>query len=245
MKWKVVEQKKSSAKENMEKDEHFLNLIAPDDDPILHFYEWEKPSATYGYFMKPSELFKHTDALDLARRPTGGGVLFHLWDLAFSAIVPANHPGYSADIMKNYKFINDAVLLAVKNVLNSESSLSLLPHDPVSLDKYAKYFCFAKPTKYDVMIDGKKIAGAAQRRKRNAFLHQGSISIAAPSFDFIEKILPDNTLVTEAMKLHTYFFLNNPTQSEFSDAREALKKELKKELMNKESCSQPCSLKEG
>ena len=224
--WKLLEQKQSCAKENMERDEKHLLSIKPDDDPILHFYEWQSPAATYGFFMKPEQLFRHTDALDLARRPTGGGVLFHLWDLAFSVIVPANHHGYSADIMKNYKFINDAVLRAVKETLDPSVSVSLLPEDPVALDSLSKYFCFAKPTIYDVMIDGKKIAGSAQRRKRNAFLHQGSISIAMPSFDFIQKILPEQAVVTEAMKLNTYFILNEPSQSQFVDAQEELKKRL-------------------
>lgn len=230
MSWKIIEGKSATAKENMMRDEKMLNEMDPSGEPILHFYEWQKPAATYGYFMKPSELFKHTEVLDLAKRPTGGGVLFHLWDLAFSVIIPANHPAYSKDIMKNYRVINDAVLLAVKSMMNEDTSVSLLPQDPTAMDEYSKFFCFAKPTKYDVMIDGKKIAGAAQRRKKNAFLHQGSISIAAPSLDFIKKILPDDALVTEAMKLHTSYLLTSPTQDEFQAARTDLKKALSREL---------------
>lgn len=224
--WKLIKEKKLSAKQNMELDKKHLEQIKEKDAPLLHFYSWEKPSATYGVFMKPQELFKRTDALDLAQRPTGGGVLFHLWDLAFSVIVPVGHPGYSTDILKNYKFVNDAVLDAVKRVLKEGVSASLLPVEPTALSALSKYFCFAKPTKYDVMIDGKKIAGAAQRWKKNGYLHQGSISIAAPSFDFLERILPVDAKLTEAMKLNTYYFLNAPSQSEFLDAQESLKRHL-------------------
>ncbi len=35
--------------------------------------------------------------------------------------------------------------------------------------------CFANPVRADVMIDGRKIAGAAQRRTRRGLLQQGSI----------------------------------------------------------------------
>ena len=230
MGWEIIEGKIATAKENMTLDEKMLNELDPNGEPILHFYEWQKPAATYGYFMKPSQLFKHAEVLDLAKRPTGGGVLFHLWDLAFSVIIPASHPAYSKDIMKNYKVINDAVLLAVKSMMKPDTSISLLPQDPTALDEYSKYFCFAKPTKYDVMIDGKKIAGSAQRRKKNAFLHQGSISIAAPSLDFIKKILPDDALVTEAMKLHTSYLLTSPTQDEFLSTRADLKEALAHQL---------------
>lgn len=226
MAWKIIEQKHSSAKENMERDEKLLAEMHPDGDPILHFYEWQRPAATYGYFMKPEKLFRQTGGLDIARRPTGGGVLFHLWDLAFSAIIPAHHHGYSDNIMSNYKFINDAVLVAVKRLLDQNVSASLLPVDPLPLDEHAKHFCFAKPTKYDVMIDGKKIAGAAQRKKRNAYLHQGSISIAPPSFEFLERLLPQETQVIYAMKLNTYALLRTPSQSEFHDARQTLRQYL-------------------
>jgi len=37
------------------------------------------------------------------------------------------------------------------------------------------YGCFANPVRADVMIDGRKIAGAAQRRTRRGLLQQGSI----------------------------------------------------------------------
>src|SRR5439155_555754 len=37
------------------------------------------------------------------------------------------------------------------------------------------YSCFANPVRADVMIDGRKVAGAAQRRTRSGLLQQGSI----------------------------------------------------------------------
>src|SRR5437667_9507068 len=37
------------------------------------------------------------------------------------------------------------------------------------------YSCFANPVRADVMIDGRKVAGAAQRRTRCGLLQQGSI----------------------------------------------------------------------
>ena len=59
--------------------------------PLLHLYQWDGPSATYGYFIDPSKyldlnkLRQHHVAL--ARRPTGGGIVFHIWDLAFSFLI--------------------------------------------------------------------------------------------------------------------------------------------------------------
>ncbi|MFZ3375780.1 MAG: hypothetical protein WA183_09525, partial [Chthoniobacterales bacterium] len=35
--------------------------------------------------------------------------------------------------------------------------------------------CFATPVRADVLVDGRKVAGAAQRRTQAGLLHQGSI----------------------------------------------------------------------
>ena len=38
----------------------------------------------------------------------------------------------------------------------------------------------AKPTPFDLVIEGKKVGGAAQRRTRKGLLHQGSLSVCPP-----------------------------------------------------------------
>jgi lipoate-protein ligase A len=48
-------------------------------------------------------------------------------------------------------------------------------HDGRQDRGYSRRLCFANPVSADVMIDSRKIAGAAQRRTRAGLLHQGSI----------------------------------------------------------------------
>jgi len=47
--------------------------------------------------------------------------------------------------------------------------------------------CFANPVRADVLIDGRKIAGAAQRRTRQGLLHQGSIQNIDAGNDLAER----------------------------------------------------------
>ena len=47
--------------------------------------------------------------------------------------------------------------------------------------------CFANPVRADVMMDGRKIAGAAQRRTRRGLLQQGSIQGFAMKTDLAQK----------------------------------------------------------
>ncbi len=228
--WKIVNSGTNRAEVNMAMDEKLLEELNPNDPPILHFYDFELPAATYGFFLKPEGFLKEGHGLNLARRPTGGGILFHLWDLTFSVLIPKNHPGYSDDVMKNYKYINDLVLIALSEYLEMPL-LSLLPENPIPIDEVTKHFCFAKPTKYDVMINGKKVAGAAQRRKKNGFLHQGSISMIMPDFELLQKILPEETLTASSMKQHTFAL----TEGNLDEAKKKLRILLQKVISGEEA----------
>ena len=220
---KVINSGKNSAEVNMALDENFLEKMVPDDLPILHFYEFEKPAATYGLFLKPEDFFNENHPLDLAKRPTGGGILFHLWDLTFSVLIPRNHPGYSDDVMRNYKYINDLVLVAIADYLNMPL-VNLLGECEIAKDEVTKHFCFAKPTKYDIMIDGKKVAGAAQRRKHNGFLHQGSISLHMPDIEFLKTLFPPNSKVPEAIRAHTFALTLDNLETAKNNLRDLLEK---------------------
>ena len=69
----LIDSGKQTAAENMRLDEQLLEELDPYGFPILRFYEFSAPAATYGYFLKPEEHLREGHGLDLARRPTGGG----------------------------------------------------------------------------------------------------------------------------------------------------------------------------
>lgn len=232
--WKILDTGRSAAAENMRIDGELLENMKPDDDPILHFYEWEGKAATYGYFLETQKYLdlKKVEAhgLSLARRPTGGGIIFHVTDFAFSVLVPAEFPHYSINTLDNYDFINSAVKRGVKNFLETAEDLTLLPNEPVPKEESCRHFCMAKPTIYDVMLGGKKIAGAAQRRRKQGYLHQGSISIALPDPDLLNEVLLEKE-VKRAMESNTLSLLQGKwTPNDLEEVRENLKQQLQKEL---------------
>jgi lipoate-protein ligase A len=189
-------------------DAKLLEQLQPESEPILHLYQWARPSATFGYFIRPE---KHLDLkkiaychLDIARRPTGGGIVFHIWDLAFSFLMPSQHPAYSLGTLDNYQFVNSAVLSTIKEFFSLEESIALISEDAPSLSPDCRHFCMAKPTQYDVVYQGLKIAGAAQRKRKQGYLHQGTISLAYPHVDLLNDVLLSKKDVLEAMKSYTF-----------------------------------------
>ncbi len=226
--WEIIDTGHQSAEENMRFDAELLEQADTLSHPILHFYEWSGNSATHGYFTDPSKLLNLDNvrrfSLQLVRRPTGGGIVFHGWDMAFSVLVPATCSEFSLNTLENYAFVNNAVLTSVKEFLDHQPPLSLTAEDFASWDSNCAHFCMAKPTKYDVMWEGKKIAGAAQRKTRKGFLHQGTIALAHPNSEYLDRILLPGTKVLDAMLAHTYPLLEKSShQAEINAAKQRLR----------------------
>ncbi|KPK33605.1 MAG: hypothetical protein AMS24_00580 [Chlamydiae bacterium SM23_39] len=177
---------KREAKKNMDFDKKLFKSLKFNTFCILHFYEWENPSITYGIFEKPENFFCLEKIkqmkIDLTKRPTGGGIVFHMWDMAFSFLMPSNHKYFFLNPLKNYHFVNGIVLKAVKEYFNLKN---LRLKNFFSLNRY-KSFCMANTTKYDLVYKGRKIAGAAQRKGKDGYLHQGSISLAFPDKKYLD-----------------------------------------------------------
>lgn len=228
MHWEVLHSGLCNAQHNMDMDQKLLQEISCLGHPLLRFYDWDGPSATYGYFIDPLNYLDLQGikelGLKLGRRPTGGGIVFHLTDMAFSVLVPASHPAYSMNTLENYAFVNKHVARAVVNFKKGILT-SLLPAEEKSLDVVCGHFCMAKPTIYDVMVDGKKVGGAAQRRTRDGFLHQGTISITIPEEAFLRTALKPGTQVLEAMKSHSYMLMESaPNPQQLKEARQELRR---------------------
>ncbi len=230
MAWNILETKATSASANMELDAQLLENLGSQEKPILHLYEWEKESATFGYFVKPEELLNLEEAekrgIDLARRPTGGGVVFHMWDLAFSVLVPAKSPLFSTNTLDNYNLVNRVVKDVVQKFIGEE--MSLTPDDAPFQDLTCTHFCMARPTKYDVMLQGKKIAGAAQRKTKDGFLHQGTIALMRPDEELLAALLPSSA-VREAMMRTTFPLLKN--SRDLREGRQELCEHLKRHFI--------------
>jgi len=202
-----------TAENHMRFDENLLERLTPSSDPILHLYQWKPIAATYGYFIKPQN---HLDlencekiGLDLARRPTGGGIVFHIWDWAFSFLMPSGHPACSINTLENYRFVNEAVLSAVKDYF--KLSPELIREDAAALGPDCKNFCMARPTQYDVVYQKMKIAGSAQRRRKQGYLHQGTISLAAPDGELLRQVLLSKEEVAGAMETFTFSRVGDPS----------------------------------
>jgi lipoate-protein ligase A len=168
MNWLLLNSGKCDAAFNMALDEALLENISQLGKPVLRFYGWTEPAATFGYFQKFSEVERATLLRPLIRRPTGGGIVPHDSDWTYSFVVPPNHEWHSLKAIENYRRIHEWIQSAFAK-LKIETELA--PNCKKSLPGE----CFAGYEKFDLLWHGKKIAGAAQRRNKSGLLIQGSV----------------------------------------------------------------------
>lgn len=204
MKWERMDTGAQPAEANMMIDRQLLETAAVRTVPVFHTYDWSSPAITYGYFIQPQDWLDvasvHCLGVDLARRPTGGGITLHMGDLAFSVLVPAVHPAYSVCTLDNYGWINACVAEAIRRTFDKDYILNLLQATAETEERHLRQFCMTHPTQYDVILNGKKVGGAAQRRTKHGYLHQGTICLALPCCKLLSKVLHNSDSIMQAMR---------------------------------------------
>ena len=188
--FKLIRSKPANASSNMSIDEGIFLRYLKERIPVFRIYSWEAPSFTYGFSQKPEEELDlplcHKDGVGIAKRLTGGGVLFHdnevTYSITCSKLDIEEEEGVFVSYRKTCAFlINFYKSLGLNPVFALESVGFRLKASPSKL-------CAASYEKFDITINGKKIGGNAQKRKRDVIFQHGSIPISI-DFNLMQKYL--------------------------------------------------------
>jgi lipoate-protein ligase A len=163
-----------SAAMNMAIDEALLEIAV---GPSIRFYRWNHLALSFGYFGKFSDVARHQSERELVRRWTGGGIVFHGDDLTYSIVIPARYLSFLHSPPSIYVVVHEAIRHALATT-GKHAELAKEESPPISES------CFANAVRADVLLNGQKVAGAAQRRTRTGLLQQGSIQHVDLAQDF-------------------------------------------------------------
>jgi lipoate-protein ligase A len=168
MNWLLLHSGPGAPAFNMGLDEALLEAAARIAQPVLRFYGWTQPAATFGYFQRIAEVEAATHLRPLVRRPTGGGLVPHDADWTYSLVFPPHHEWHRLRAEESYRQAHEWIQAAFGR-LTVETELAPCCH------RAAPGQCFVGHEKFDLLWRGRKIAGAAQRRNRQGLLIQGSV----------------------------------------------------------------------
>lgn len=147
---------------HMALDETMLRLA---EQPTMRIYRWREREVTFGYPQNWADAQRLAGDRPVTRRCTAGGFVEHGEDLTISLAVPISHPFARLAPAETYRLIHDAI----RGALGGAARLA------DEADCRCGAACFTSPARFDVLLDGRKILGGAQRRSREGFLYQGSI----------------------------------------------------------------------
>jgi lipoate---protein ligase len=148
---RILETGYNSAAFNMAIDEALIENTA--EAPVLRIYGWRPAAVSIGYFQSIKdevELEKCSEiGVDVVRRLTGGGAVLHEFELTYSFITKQ----YPHNIMESYRWICEAIVMSI-NRLGFDASF-------VPLN--------------DIVVNGKKVSGSAQTRRKGVLLQHGTL----------------------------------------------------------------------
>lgn len=142
--------------------------------PVLRFYQWEPPTLSLGYFQPAVQRQSHRASaqLPLVRRPSGGGAIIHDRELTYSLAWPVDRTSRQTGTW--------LVRLVHQCLVDWLTGQGIEASRYTGAERAAEepFLCFQRRAECDVIIDGHKIAGSAQRRHGGTILQHGSILVA-------------------------------------------------------------------
>jgi lipoyl(octanoyl) transferase len=164
---------------NMALDEALLEWVAGGAGmAYLRTYAWTAPTLSLGYFQHLDDVQADPrfQSVPLVRRLTGGGAIWHHHELTYALVVAASYP-LARPSTGLYQTVHAAILSALREAGISAARRGDDRGSP-NVDKKRPFLCFTDIDPEDIVTDGVKVVGSAQRRRGGAVLQHGSLMLA-------------------------------------------------------------------
>ena len=158
-------------------DEAILEAVGHGSSfPTLRLFAWDPPCLSLGYAQPTGDV--DLPALSylgwhLVRRPTGGRAILHTDELTYSVIAPLREPRVAGSVLESYSRLAQALLLALQTL-----TLPAQAKEAYGTPRHSTNpICFEVPSNYEITVNGKKLIGSAQARRKEGVLQHGSLPL--------------------------------------------------------------------
>jgi lipoate-protein ligase A len=195
--WRLLITPPAQGAWNMAVDEAILEHIGRGDSvPTLRLYAWTPACLSLGH----AQPFADVDLTrlkqhgwEVVRRATGGRAILHTDELTYSVIAPSDEPRVEGSVLESYNRLAQALLLAVKNLeipveMKEGKAGNGEANNPV---------CFEVPSTYEITVNGKKLIGSAQARKKEGVLQHGSLPLTGDLTRICQALVFEDELARE------------------------------------------------
>jgi lipoyl(octanoyl) transferase len=204
--WRFIDSGNSSPAFNMALDEALLDWHSEGKiPPVIRFYGWEPASLSIGYFQKVEKEIDleavKDHGLGFVRRPTGGRGVLHEHELTYSVIVSEDHPEMPKTVTEAYRVISEGILKGFHQLgLEAYFAVPKTDEERSALKNPRSAVCFDAPSWYELVVEGRKVAGSAQTRQKGVILQHGAILLDLDEDKLFSLFKYPNERVKERMK---------------------------------------------
>ena len=178
--WRLIVDRPADGAWNMAVDEAILEAYdraAPWPAPTLRLYGWTPPALSIGKSQRSEGSYDErvlaADGIDLVRRPTGGDAVLHEFERTFAVVGRLGTPPFDGGVLATYRTIAQALACGL-----AELGVAAEPIEPRrGARPRPAAACFERTGAWELAVDGRKLVGSAQARRRAAVLQHGSIPI--------------------------------------------------------------------
>ncbi|MBD3321439.1 MAG: hypothetical protein GF350_10135 [Chitinivibrionales bacterium] len=162
----------------MTADLYLLAHCRETETVFIRFYGWSPPAISLGYRENPASTLDfdalRKDKVDWIRRATGGRAVLHWEDITYSVIFSRAIAAMGNSVSRTYNLICRCLQEGLKRCGVTSTSHNSAP-DIARERSAVRLPCFLAPNRDEIMVDGKKLVGSAQKRTADAVLQHGSI----------------------------------------------------------------------
>jgi lipoyl(octanoyl) transferase len=175
--WRLLITPPTDGATNMAIDEALLYALADGKGrPTLRLYQWVPPCLSLGYNEPSADVDEAACArlgYTWVRRPTGGRAILHTDELTYSVTAAEGEPRVAGSIVNSYRQLSAGLLAGLRalgaDVFQAQTEKVVNPDQGAA--------CFDTPSNYEITVDGRKLVGSAQVRRRGIVLQHGALPL--------------------------------------------------------------------
>jgi lipoyl(octanoyl) transferase len=179
--WRFIDTGPLDGPTNMAVDEALLDCFDPaTSSPVFRLYGWNPPAFSIGRFQDAGQVLNlekcRSAQIAVVRRITGGGLIYHADELTYAIVCTPNHIPPASSVKDSFRVLT-SFLLSFYEKLGLDPCYAA-DHFPAGTRLGERTpICFAGRESYDILIEGRKIGGNAQRRLKNVIFQHGSLPL--------------------------------------------------------------------
>jgi len=176
-----------SGAENMRRDGELLFAHASGAPPTLRVYSWSPPAVSLGLLQRPEQILDldacRAAGIDVVQRPTGGRAVLHWEELTYALVASTTDGRFGSSLSESHAIVGEALAagLEIMGITAHLSRPSRRAEPPLSARP-----CFVSAGRAEILVQGRKLVGSAQRRTARAFLQHGSLLMGPAHLQLVD-----------------------------------------------------------